>query len=183
MSRVRHESIVAASLAVGMVGAALASVALHPAQARVLNMKDVPGNPLIERLYQDHLRASGGAAYPGYRPAGADARIEKVRKTLAASQLYSGHDYLSAAVLLHQSERTSDQLLAHDLAVIAVAKGQGHAAFPMIGRSLDAYSRLIEEPERYGSTTGKPAKDVPHGMAEWLKAQVAGPVEKPPQVL
>lgn len=86
-------------------------------------------------------------------------RREETRKLLAAGQLHSGKDYDEAAFIFQHGDGPDDYLLAHTLAIIAVAKGDSGASW-IASATLDRYLQSIGKPQIYGTQyatpTGKP---------------------------
>jgi hypothetical protein len=86
-----------------------------------------------------------------------------VSALLAANALHTPDDYRKAAFVFQHGAQPDDYLLAHSLAVIAVAKGDQGAAW-IAAATLDRYLQSIGRPQIYGtqflgmgaSTTQKP---------------------------
>jgi len=84
-------------------------------------------------------------------------RRNQTRRLLADGQLQTGGDFAKAAMIFQHGSTPDDYLLAHTLAMIAVAKGAGSALW--IGSAtLDRYLQSIEKPQVYG-TQFKPGPD------------------------
>jgi hypothetical protein len=77
-------------------------------------------------------------------------RQKQTRKLLAEGQLHSGEDFARAAFIFQHGGTPDDYLLAHTLAMIAVARGDESALW--IGTAtLDRYLQHIGKPQVYGT--------------------------------
>jgi len=84
-------------------------------------------------------------------------RRKQTAKLLADGQLRTGEDFNKAAFIFQHGSTPDDFLLAHTLAMIAVAKGDESALW--IGTAtLDRYLHSVGKPQIYG-TQFKPGKD------------------------
>jgi hypothetical protein len=79
-----------------------------------------------------------------------DARHRAVRKLLADGKLQSGKDYQFAALIFQHSGESADLILAHTLAVTAVAKGEGNAKW-LAAATFDRYLHSIKQPQVFGT--------------------------------
>jgi hypothetical protein len=78
------------------------------------------------------------------------ARRERTRGLLAKEQLHTSEDFREAAFVFQHGDLPDDYLLAHTLAMIAVAKGDNGALW--IGTAtLDRYLQSIHQPQIYGT--------------------------------
>jgi hypothetical protein len=81
----------------------------------------------------------------------ADAsRREATRQLLANGKLHSGEDFERAAFVFQHGDTPDDYLLAHTLAMVAVARGQGSAIW-IAAATLDRYLNSIQQPQLYGT--------------------------------
>ena len=88
---------------------------------------------------------------PGFRGAWDDEqRRAKVRDLLARDALKTGLDFEEAAFIFQHGDTPDDYLLAHSLAMIAVAKGH-KAALWIAGATLDRYLQRIGQKQIYGT--------------------------------
>jgi hypothetical protein len=86
------------------------------------------------------------------------ARREHTRTLLAHDQLHTGEDFRSAAFVFQHGDKPDDYLLAHTLAIIAVAKGDNGALW-IASATLDRYLQSIHRPQIYGTQyVGKQGK-------------------------
>jgi hypothetical protein len=82
-------------------------------------------------------------------------RRSRTRHLLDEGQLHSGEDFKRAAFIFQHGDTPDDHLLAHTLAMVAVAHGEAGAVW--IGAAtLDHYLQAIGQPQVYGTrfTTG-----------------------------
>jgi len=88
------------------------------------------------------------------------ARRAATRRLLDGGKLHTGEDYQQAAFVFQHGEGSDDYLLAHTLAMVAVAKGAGEALW-IACATLDRYLRSIDKPQVYGTQfSGKPGGEV-----------------------
>lgn len=79
-----------------------------------------------------------------------EAREGRVKELLRAGALQSGADYYHAAMILQHAAEADDYLLAHDLCVVAISKGEQRAKW-LAAASLDRFLRAIGRPQRFGT--------------------------------
>ena len=85
-------------------------------------------------------------------------RRKQTAKLLAEGQLHSSEDFTKAAFIFQHGSTSDDYLLAHTLAMVAVAKGDRTALW--IGAAtLDRYLQNAGKPQIYG-TQFKPGNDL-----------------------
>jgi hypothetical protein len=86
------------------------------------------------------------------------ARRERTRNLLAHDQLHTSEDFRNAAFVFQHGDKPDDYLLAHTLAMIAVAKGDNGALW-IASATLDRYLQSIHRPQIYGTQyVGKQGK-------------------------
>jgi hypothetical protein len=78
------------------------------------------------------------------------ARREATRKLLADGKLHTGEDFERAAFVFQHGDTPDDYLLAHTLAMVAVARGQGGALW-IEAATLDRYLNSIHQLQIYGT--------------------------------
>jgi hypothetical protein len=84
------------------------------------------------------------------------ARRGQVEALLASGQLHTGEDYFHAAFVFQHGDGANDYLLAHTLAMVAVAKRQAGAIW-IASATLDRYLQKIGQPQIFGTQfTGAP---------------------------
>lgn len=88
-------------------------------------------------------------------------RRQRVKQLIARQSLSTGQDFQRAAMILQHGSGAADYLLAHDLAVIALIKGDYTARW-LSAATLDRYLRAIGMPQRFGTQSiispGKPRR-------------------------
>lgn len=91
-------------------------------------------------------------------------RRQRVKQLIARQSLSTGQDFQRAAMILQHGHGAADYLLAHDLAVIALIKGDYTARW-LSAATLDRYLRAIGMAQRFGtqsvSYAGKPPRLTP----------------------
>lgn len=117
-----------------------------------------PDNAEIQALFVAD-QAARKAFKPGQIPDRAAAekmtaddrvRREAARKLLDDGALRTGADFHAAAFLFQHGSTADDYLLAHSLAVAAVAKGKPEASW-IAAATLDRYLQRIGQPQIYGT--------------------------------
>ena len=78
------------------------------------------------------------------------ARREATAKLLADGKLHTGEDFERAAFVFQHGDTPSDYLLAHTLAMVAVARGKSSALW-IAAATLDRYLHSIHQPQIYGT--------------------------------
>jgi hypothetical protein len=78
------------------------------------------------------------------------ARREATRNILASGKLHTGEDFQRAAFVFQHGDTPDDYLLAHTLAMVAVARGQSGAIW-IAAATLDRYLNSIHQPQIYGT--------------------------------
>ena len=78
------------------------------------------------------------------------SRIEKVRAFNEAGELQSAKDYYNASWILVSSQKPDDLILARDLALESVERGDDRA-FRIAATAIDKLLRIEGKPQRYGT--------------------------------
>lgn len=78
------------------------------------------------------------------------ARRKQVRKLLAEGKLRTGKDFERAAFIFQHGGTPEDYLLAHTLAMVAIARGQSGAIW-IAAATLDRDLHSIHQPQIYGT--------------------------------
>ncbi len=79
-----------------------------------------------------------------------EERRRQVRELLTRGALHTGEDFQNAALVFQHGSTPGDYLLAHTLAMIAVARGSSGALW-IATASLDRYLNSIKQPQIYGT--------------------------------
>lgn len=94
-----------------------------------------------------------------------EQRELRVKALLAEGALVTGADFYHAAMVLQHAPAPDDYLLAHDLCVVAIGKGETRAKW-LAAASLDRFLNRIGRPQRFGTQfqstrSTQPSKLVP----------------------
>jgi hypothetical protein len=79
-----------------------------------------------------------------------EQREIRVKELLALGSLGGGTEYFHAAMILQHASTPDDYLLAHDLCVIAISKGEQKAKW-LAAASMDRFLNSIGRPQRFGT--------------------------------
>jgi hypothetical protein len=77
-------------------------------------------------------------------------RLARVHEIYQANQLATGADYYHTAMVLQHSQKPADFLLAHELCIVAVGKGEERAKW-LAAASEDRFLMNIGRPQRFGT--------------------------------
>jgi hypothetical protein len=78
------------------------------------------------------------------------AREARVKELSRQNMLNTGADYYHGAMILQHAETSEDYLLAHELCVIAISKGNQDAKW-LAAASEDRFLMSIGRPQRFGT--------------------------------
>jgi len=78
------------------------------------------------------------------------ARLKRVKELYAQNQLKTGGDYYHAAMILQHSDVADDFLLAHELCVAAISKGDARGKW-LAAASEDRFLMNIGRPQRFAT--------------------------------
>ena len=78
------------------------------------------------------------------------ARLKRVKELYAQNQLQTGADYYHAAMILQHGDVAEDYLLAHELCVVAISKGDTRAKW-LAAASEDRFLMNIDRPQRFAT--------------------------------
>jgi len=79
-----------------------------------------------------------------------DARLARARELYAAGGLRTGADWWHAAMILQHSSDADDYLLAHEMSVAAVVKGDENARW-LVAATEDRFLMRIGRKQRFGT--------------------------------
>jgi hypothetical protein len=79
-----------------------------------------------------------------------EARRRRIRALLDAGELQSADDFYHAAFIFQHGSSPEDYLLAHTLAMVAIARGRAHASW-IAAATLDRYLQEIGRPQIFGT--------------------------------
>ncbi|HEV8369488.1 MAG TPA: hypothetical protein VGQ39_16150 [Pyrinomonadaceae bacterium] len=78
------------------------------------------------------------------------ARLKRVKELYAQNQLKTGGDYYHAAMILQHSDVADDFLLAHELCVVAISKGDKRGRW-LAAASEDRFLMNLNRPQRFAT--------------------------------
>jgi hypothetical protein len=78
------------------------------------------------------------------------ARLKRVKELYAQNLLKTGGDYYHAAMILQHSDVANDYLLAHELCVAAISKGDARGKW-LAAASEDRFLMNISRPQRFAT--------------------------------
>jgi hypothetical protein len=77
-------------------------------------------------------------------------RLARVHEIYQANQLVTGADYYHTAMVLQHSQKPTDFLLAHELCIVAISKGEQRGKW-LAAASEDRFLMNIGRPQRFGT--------------------------------
>lgn len=77
-------------------------------------------------------------------------REKRVKELYAGNQLRTGADYYHVAMVLQHASTPEDYLLAHELCVVAISKGDERAKW-LAAASEDRFLMVIDRPQRFAT--------------------------------
>lgn len=77
-------------------------------------------------------------------------RRKRVMELLKENTLQTGNDFEEAAFVFQHGDKPDDYLLAHTLAMVAMAKGKSNARW-IAAATLDRYLQKIKQPQIFGT--------------------------------
>jgi hypothetical protein len=92
-------------------------------------------------------------------------REDRVKALYQAGEIHTGKDYHRAAMILQHAREPEDYLLAHELCVVAVAKGE-RAARWLAAAAEDRFLMSIKRPQRFGTQFRSTGPDSPVRLYE-----------------
>ena len=78
------------------------------------------------------------------------ARESRVKELYSNGSLLTGADYYHIAMILQHAETPDDYLLAHELCIVAISKGEQRAKW-LAAASEDRFLMTIGRPQRFGT--------------------------------
>jgi hypothetical protein len=168
--------------------------ATTPATATTPPTADAPQSASAPAVQADHAelarlceedqadRKPGKAPVDGKAIVQRDAEREKrVKEIYAAGELKTGKDYHRAALVLQHAHEPEDYLLAHEMCIVALAKGDESAAW-LCAATEDRFLMSIDRPQRFATQykadhPGEPMHlyEVDEGVTDALRAELKVP--------
>lgn len=109
------------------------------------------------------------------------ARLLRVRELYKGAALRAGEDYWHAAMVLQHSSEPADYLLAHELCIVAIAKGFDRAKW-LAAASEDRFLGSIGRAQHFGTQYGSVGpgapfrlKPVEEGVTDALRSEFDAP--------
>ena len=101
---------------------------------------------------EDQADRAPGAGELDWKAVGARdaARLARVKEIYRAGELRSGPDFRQAALVLQHGNQPEDFLLAHELCVVAIAKGELDALW-LCAASEDRFLMNLQRPQRFAT--------------------------------
>jgi len=110
-------------------------------------------NPELARMFQedqdDRKPGFHGIDWAMVKPRD-DARLKRTRELYASGALLTGADWFHAALILQHSSEADDYLLAHEMCVAALAKGEMNAK-SLAAAAEDRFLMRIGRNQRFGT--------------------------------
>ncbi len=134
-------------------GIALAAVAMIVAP--VVRGQNTPptDNAELARMFQqdqdDRKPGLHGIDWAVVKPRD-DARLARTRELYVSGALHTGADWWHAALMLQHSSETDDYLLAHEMSVAAVVRGEENARW-LVAATEDRFLMNIGRKQRFGT--------------------------------
>jgi hypothetical protein len=134
-----------------------ATVAMWAAPSRATAQASTPVDVELKKLFDDdqaaRIPSPGKVIDWSTLQLQDEARQARVKALIAGDGLKSGADYYYAAMVMQHSSERDDYLLAHDLCVIAISKGETRAKW-LSAASLDRFLVAVGRAQRYGTQFG-----------------------------
>jgi hypothetical protein len=120
-----------------------------------MSEQPVASNAEMRQLFDDDQRARRDFTKLSNEQWAAVSKDDAVRRQrthtlLMAGKLHTSEDFREAAFVFQHGDKPDDYLLAHTLAMIAVAKGDEGALW-IATATLDRYLQSINRPQIYGT--------------------------------
>ena len=116
--------------------------------------KTVDDNSELARLYQedqaDRAPVDAGSIDWGSVTKRDRARLLRVKELYKQNLLRTGVDYYNAAMILQHGDTAEDYLLAHELCVVAISKGETRGKW-LAAASEDRFLTKIGRSQRFGT--------------------------------
>jgi hypothetical protein len=90
-------------------------------------------------------------------------RLARVREIYQDNMLTTGQDYYYSAMILQHGEQATDYLLAHELCVVSIGKGDSRARW-LAAASEDRFLRSIGRPQRFGTQYSSAGPNTPYRL-------------------
>jgi hypothetical protein len=91
------------------------------------------------------------------------ARLARVKELYTDGKLQTGPDYYRSAMVLQHGETPEDYLLAHELCVVAISRGDGRSKW-LAAASEDRFLMNIGRPQRFGTQYNAEGPNAPYRL-------------------
>jgi hypothetical protein len=135
---------VGVAMAVAVVGTAVAREAQAPPPADSGEM-----TRMFQEDQDDRKPGLHGIDWAVVKPRD-DARLARTRELYASGALRTGADWWHAALILQHSSDADDYLLAHEMSVAAVVRGEENARW-LVAATEDRFLMKIGRKQRFGT--------------------------------
>ena len=109
-------------------------------------------NPELARMYAEDQSDRRDAEKIGWEKISERdaARLARAKAIYGADGLKTGSDYFHAALILQHSHEAGDYLLAHELCIVAIGKGEERAKW-LAAATEDRFMMDIGRPQRFAT--------------------------------
>jgi hypothetical protein len=117
-----------------------------------LGAQTAADNPELARMYAEDQSDRRDAEKIGWEKISERdaARLTRAKTIYQADGLKTGGDYYHAAMILQHSMEAGDYLLAHELCIVAIGKGDDRAKW-LAAATEDRFMMDIGRPQRFGT--------------------------------
>ena len=170
----RRPVLLLGGLVLAIVAAGVASMSVPPGPRFAADNAELRG--VYEDDQADRARAGGRASGPA--AVSMRERERRVKAIIERGRLTTGADYYHAAVVLQHGGEPSDLILAHELAMVALALGDERARW-LAAATLDRYLVERGQAQRWGTQY----REAPGAPAETLYSVEPGVTDTMRQVM
>ena len=134
-----------------MTATFLAGLSFDSAMLR-LGAQTAADNPELARMYAEDQSDRRDAEKIGWEKISERdaARLTRTKAIYRGDGLKTGGDYYHAAMILQHSHASEDYLLAHELCIVAIGKGEERAKW-LAAATEDRFLMDIGRPQRFGT--------------------------------
>lgn len=136
-------------------------------------------NPEMLRLFKEDQADRQAGLSIDWKVVGPrdEARREKTRRLLADGALHTAEDYRAAAFIFQHGSSPDDYLLAHTLAMVAVAKGDPNSLW-IASATLDRYLINTGHRQIYGTQYSKPSSTAAWTLEPYDRTLISDPLRR-----
>jgi hypothetical protein len=117
-----------------------------------LGAQSAADNPELARMYAEDQSDRRDAEKIGWEKISQrdEVRLARAKAIYRADGLKTGGDYYHTAMILQHSHESTDYLLAHELCIVAIGKGEERAKW-LAAATEDRFLMDIGRPQRFGT--------------------------------